>query len=449
MVTKMRGKFILGTLILSFLILPVLAQERVIYVAQIKGQITSYTYDQFNRYISLAEENKAEAIIIEFDTPGGRGDAMMNIIQRIQQAKVPVIIYVYPPGATAASAGTYIALGSHLIAMAPGTSIGACRPILGYAQNGSIIQAPPKIVNHYVAYIKSLAQESGRNATIAEEFITKDVSLTPEEALKYGVIEIIAKDLNELLEKANGMQTKLPVNGRYVTLNFTNVKVVQLEPSLKDKVITYITDPNIAYLLLSLGIWALILGFLTPGWHVPETVGAIMIILAIIGFGYFGYNAAGLLLIVVGMLFFVAEALTPTFGLFTVAGLISFILGGILLFGGGEVEYLVNREVFSQLRITIITIGVLLALFFAFGMAAVIKAHRRKAGTGKEEMIGLTGVVVEDLNPEGMVKVRGELWRAKSKFGKPIEKGRKVRVVDMEGLTLIVVREKEEEGGKQ
>ncbi|WP_048056093.1 nodulation protein NfeD [Pyrococcus sp. ST04] len=442
----MKGLAKAGLFIILFTLfaIPTLAKENIVYVAQIRGQITSYTYDQFNRYITLAEENNAEAIIIEFDTPGGRGDAMMNIIQRIQGAKVPVIIYVYPPGATAASAGTYIALGSHLIAMAPGTSIGACRPILGYAQNGSIIEAPPKITNHYIAYIKSLAQESGRNATIAEEFITKDLSLTPEEALKYGVIEVIARDVNELLKKANGMKTKLPVNGKYVTLNFTNVKIITLEPSFKDKVITYITDPSIAYLLLTLGIWALIIGFLTPGWHVPETIGAIMIVLAIIGFGYFGYNAAGLLLIIVGMLFFVAEALTPTFGLFTVAGLISFILGGILLFGGGEVEYLVNKEVFSQLRIVIITIAALLAIFFAFGMAAVIKAHKKKAETGKEEMIGLVGTVVEDLNPEGMIKVRGELWRAKSKFGKKIEKGERVRVVDMEGLTLIVVREGEE-----
>ncbi|CAB49572.1 NfeD family protein [Pyrococcus abyssi] len=432
-------KIILPLLVFAFIASPVLAGN-VVYVAQIKGQITSYTYDQFDRYITIAEENNAEAIIIEFDTPGGRADAMMNIIQRIQQSKVPVIIYVYPPGATAASAGTYIALGSHLIAMAPGTSIGACRPILGYSQNGSIIEAPPKITNHFIAYIKSLAQESGRNETIAEEFITKDLSLTPEEALKYGVIEVIARDVNELLGKANGMKTKLPVNGRYVTLNFTNVDVKYLSPSLKDKLIMYITDPNVAYLLLTLGIWALIIGFLTPGWHVPETVGAIMVILAIIGFGYFGYNSAGILLIIIAMLFFVAEALTPTFGLFTVAGLITFIIGGILLFGGGE-EYLIKREVFSQLRILIITVGVILAAFFAFGMAAVIRAHRRKASTGREEMIGLTGTVVEELNPEGMVKVRGELWRARSKFGEKIEKGERIKVVDIEGLTLIVVRE--------
>ncbi|AFN04315.1 nodulation protein NfeD [Pyrococcus furiosus DSM 3638] len=421
--------------------------SNVVYVAQITGQITSYTFDQFDRYISIAERNNARAIIIELDTPGGRGDAMMEIIQRIQQAKVPVIIYVYPPGASAASAGTYIALGAHLIAMAPGTSIGACRPILGYSQNGSIVEAPPKIVNHYIAYIKSLAEESGRNATIAEKFITEDLSLTPEEALKYGVIEVIARDVDDLLEKANGMTTKIPVNGRYIKLNFTNVEVRYLEPSLKDKLITYITDPNISYILLTLGIWALILGFLTPGWHVPETIGAIMIILAILGFGYFGYNAAGLLLIIVGMLFFVAEALTPTFGLFTVAGLISFILGGILLFGGGNVEYLVSKDVFSQLRLIIIILGVIIALFFAFGMAAVIRAHRRKAATGKEEMIGSEGTVVEELNPEGMIKVRGELWKARSKDGEKIEKGEKVKVVGMEGLTLIVVRKKEE-GGK-
>ncbi|AEH24318.1 NfeD family protein [Pyrococcus yayanosii] len=429
-------------LLVIFLLLPsVLAQERTVYVAQVRGEITFYTYDQFDRYISEAERAGAEAIIIQLDTPGGRGDAMQAIIQRIQKAKVPVIIYIYPPGATAASAGTYIALGSHFIAMAPGTSIGACRPILGYAQNGSIIEAPPKIVNHYVAYIKSLAEESGRNATIAERFITEDLSLTPEDALKYGVIEVVARDVNELLEKADGMTTKLPVNGRYVTLHLRGARVVYLEPSFKDKLITYITDPTIAYLLLTLGIWALILGFLTPGWHVPETVGAIMIVLAIIGLGYFGYRSAGLLLIIVAMLFFVAEALTPTFGLFTVAGLITFLLGSIMLFGGGEVEYLIGPDVFRELRLVIITISVLLALFFAFGMAAVIRAHRRKAKTGKEEMTGLTGIVIEPLNPEGMVKVRGELWRARSRDGKKIDVGEKVKVVDMEGLTLIVVKE--------
>lgn len=415
-------RILLSMIVLIFLASPILAKN-IVYVAQIKGQITSYTYDQFDRYITIAEQDNAEAIIIELDTPGGRADAMMNIVQRIQQSKIPVIIYVYPPGASAASAGTYIALGSHLIAMAPGTSIGACRPILGYSQNGSIIEAPPKITNYFIAYIKSLAQESGRNATIAEEFITKDLSLTPEEALKYGVIEVVARDINELLKKSNGMKTKIPVNGRYVTLNFTNVEVRYLAPSFKDKLISYITDPNVAYLLLTLGIWALIIGFLTPGWHVPETVGAIMIILAIIGFGYFGYNSAGILLIIVAMLFFIAEALTPTFGLFTVAGLITFIIGGILLFGGGE-EYLVRKEVFSQLRILIITVGAILAAFFAFGMAAVIRAHKKKARTGKEEMIGLIGTVVEELNPEGMIKVRGELWKARSKFNGKIEKGK-------------------------
>lgn len=417
-------RILLSMIVLIFLASPILAKN-IVYVAQIKGQITSYTYDQFDRYITIAEQDNAEAIIIELDTPGGRADAMMNIVQRIQQSKIPVIIYVYPPGASAASAGTYIALGSHLIAMAPGTSIGACRPILGYSQNGSIIEAPPKITNYFIAYIKSLAQESGRNATIAEEFITKDLSLTPEEALKYGVIEVVARDINELLKKSNGMKTKIPVNGRYVTLNFTNVEVRYLAPSFKDKLISYITDPNVAYLLLTLGIWALIIGFLTPGWHVPETVGAIMIILAIIGFGYFGYNSAGILLIIVAMLFFIAEALTPTFGLFTVAGLITFIIGGILLFGGGE-EYLVRKEVFSQLRILIITVGAILAAFFAFGMAAVIRAHKKKARTGKEEMIGLIGTVVEELNPEGMIKVRGELWKARSKFNGKIERGKRL-----------------------
>ncbi|WP_087035470.1 NfeD family protein [Thermococcus litoralis] len=443
-------KIILISLFLLIFLGPALAEAKTVYVAQIKGEITPYTYDQFDRYISEAEKANAKAIIILLDTPGGRADAMQNIIERIKSADVPVITYVYPPGAMAASAGTYIALGSHLIAMAPGTSIGACRPILGYSQNGSIIEAPPKVVNFYISYIKSLAKASGRNETMAEKFITEDLAIDPEEALKYGVIEVIANDVNELLEKADGMKTKVPVRGEYVTLDLKGAEVRYLEPSLKDRVITYITDPAVAYVLLTLGIWALVLGFLSPGWHVPETAGAIMIVLAIIGLGYFGYRSAGLLLIILAVIFFIAEALTPTFGLFTVAGFITFVLGSIMLFsGGGGVDYLISREVYSQIRLIIITIGALLALFFAFGMAAVIRAHRRKAQTGKEEMIGLSGEVVEPLAPEGMIRVRGELWRARSRDGETINVGEKVKVVGMDGLKLIVVREKEKKHEKE
>lgn len=435
---------VLLLIIFLFLLTPALAQTKTVYVAQIKGSITSYTYDQFDRYISEAESAKANAIIIELDTPGGRGDAMVNIIQRIKTSKVPVIIYVYPEGAIAASAGTYIALSSHLIAMAPGTGIGAAEPIMGYSQNGSIIEAPDKVKKFYVAYIKSLAQSTGRNETIAEEFVTKNLSLTPDEALEAGVIEVIAYDISDLISKADGMKTKATINGQHVTLDLKGAKIVFLKSTFKDQVISYITDPVVAYILLTLGIWALILGFLTPGWHVPETAGAIMIALAIIGLGYFGYRSAGLILIILAMIFFIAEALTPTFGLFTVAGLITFILGSIFMFSGGEgMDYLISRDVYSQLRLIIITIGILLALFFAFGMAAVIRAHRRKAQTGREEMIGLIGEVVDALTPEGLIRVRGELWKAASKNNEKIEFGEKVRVVGMDGLKLIVVREKE------
>ncbi|RLF89835.1 nodulation protein NfeD, partial [Thermococci archaeon] len=318
-------KKILLFIALVFMLTPAFAQAKTVYVAQIEGSITSYTYDQFDSYISAAEEAHANALIITIDTPGGRGDAMQNIIQRIQTSKVPVIIYVYPQGAIAASAGTYIALGSHLIAMAPGTSIGACEPILGYSQNGSIIKAPEKTKNFYIAYIRSLAQASNRNESVAERFITEDLSLTPKEALKYNVIEVEAYDINDLIKKADGMKTKLPVQGKYVKLDLKGAEIVYLHPTLKDQLISYITDPSVSYILLTLGIWALILGFLSPGWHVPETAGAVMIALAIIGLGYFGYRSAGLLLILLAMVFFIAEALTPTFGLFTVAGLVTFI----------------------------------------------------------------------------------------------------------------------------
>uniref|UniRef100_UPI002606C657 NfeD family protein n=1 Tax=Thermococcus sp. TaxID=35749 RepID=UPI002606C657 len=367
-------------------------------------------------------------------------DAMMRIVSEIQNSSVPVIIYVYPRGAIAASAGTYIAMGSHLIAMAPGTSIGACEPILGYSQNGSIVRAPEKIRNFYTAYMRSLAEESGRNTTAAVKFVAVDLSLTPEEALKAHVIEVIADDVPDLLKKANGMKTKLPVRGRgYVVLNFTDVEVKHIGNSISDILISYLSNPAIAYILLNVGILGLIFGFLTPGWHVPETIGAILLVLGVVGLGYFGYNTAGVILIILAMIFFIAEALTSTFGLFTVAGVVSFIMGGLLLFGkGGGSIYLINMKTFSMLRVAIIVLAVLLGLFFLFGMTAVVRARRRKPETGKEEMIGAIGRVVEDLDPEGVVKVRGELWKATSRTGEKIRVGEVVKVVGMRGLILIV-----------
>ncbi len=416
------------------------APTKTVYVVKVTGVITSYTADQFSRYIHEAERARAEALVVEFNTPGGRGDAMMSIVQAIRNSTVPVIIYVYPEGAIAASAGTYIALGSHLIAMAPGTAIGACEPILGYAKNGSIIKAPEKIRNFYTAYIMSLANSSKRNVTAAKKFISVDLSLTPQEALRDHVIEVISQNLTDLLHKANGMVTKIPVVGRgYVRFNFTNARVVHVGPSIKDRLITYITDPTVAYLLLELGIIALVLGFLTPTWHVPETIGAIMLVLGLIGIGYFGYSSAGIILMVLGVIFFIAEALTSTFGLFTVAGVVSTILGGILLFGGGG-TYVIKTSVFTDLRYVIIAVSALIGTFFAFGVAAVVRAQRRKAKTGKEEMVGLRGEVVKELNPEGMVRVRGELWKARSADGSTIPHGSQVEVVGMEGLTLKVKR---------
>ncbi|NJE62417.1 nodulation protein NfeD [Thermococcus sp. 21S7] len=438
----MRPRFALIALLMLLMLIPsVHARSNVVYVAKVDGMITGYTVDQFDRYISEGERKDAEAIIIELNTPGGRADAMQAIVTRIQDSKVPVIIYVHPSGGMAASAGTYIALSSHLIAMTPGTVIGACRPILGYGQNGSIVEAPPKITNFYVAYIRELARISGRNETLAEEFITEDRSVTPEEALRYGVIEVIATNVDELLQKADGMETKVPVAGKgKVTLHLKNARLVYIEPSFRDTVVKYITDPTIAYLLLNLGFIGLIFGFLTPGWHVPETVGAIMLVLGLIGLGYFGYSSAALILIVLAMIFFIAEALTPTFGLFTVAGVVTFVLGGIMLFSGNGGEYLVTDETYSMLRIAIIVMAILLGLFFLFGAATVVKAHRKKPEAGREEMVGAVGRVVEDLDPEGVVKVHGELWKAESRDGGDIPVGEKVRVVEVKGLTLIVER---------
>jgi membrane-bound serine protease (ClpP class) len=371
---------------------------------------------------------------------------MMRIIQLIDQSQIPVIIYVAPQGAIAASAGTFISMGAHLVVMAPGTSIGACEPIIGYdPTTGQIQEAPDKYKKFYAGVMRSLAEPHGRDADLAEKFVTENLTLTTEEALETGMIDLIASDVEELLEKTEGMQTRGPVFGEIVTLNLSGADIVEVELGLTERILSVITNPNIAYLLLMVGIYGLIFGFLSPGWHVPETIGAICLILAIISFGYVNLNVGGIILILAAFVFFIIEVVTPTFGLFTFAGAVCLIFGSLMLFrtGVGEagtIDRFVSREWYEQFRYMVITIAGFSVLFFGFGIYKAVRLRMTKPKTGGEELLGMVGVADEDLDPEGQIKIRGERWMAEAR--QKIKKGEKVKVIGRKGLLLIVEKKR-------
>ncbi|KYK38452.1 MAG: nodulation protein NfeD [Theionarchaea archaeon] len=421
------------------------AEQNQVYLIKIRAEINPSTERVFEDAIKEASSEGASALIIQLDTPGGAGDSMMNIIKLIDQSQVPVIVYVAPQGAIAASAGTFISMGAHLVVMAPGTSIGACEPIIGYdPTTGQIQEAPEKYIKFYAGVMRSLAESHGRDAELAEEFVTENLTLTAEEALDAGIIDLIALDMYELLDKADGMETRGPVFGEVITLSLRDSEIVELELGLIEKILSVITSPNIAYLLMMVGIYGLIFGFLSPGWHVPETIGAVCLILAIIAFGYVSLNVGGIILIIAAFILFAIEAATPTFGLFAFSGGVCLFFGSLMLFrvGMGQpetIERFVSREWYVQFRYLAIAVTVITAAFFSFALYKAIRLRMTKPKTGGEELMGLVGVADEDLDPEGQIKIRGERWRAEAKH--KIKKGEKVKVIDRKGLLLIVEKE--------
>ncbi len=422
------------------------AEQNQVYMIKIKAEINPSTERIFEDAIKETTLEGASALIVQLDTPGGAGDSMMRIIQFIDQSQVPVIIHMAPQGAIATSAGTFISMGAHLVAMAPGTSIGACSPILGYdPMTGQIQEAPEKYKKFYAGVMRSLAESHGRDAELAERFVTENLTLTAEEAYEAGMIDLVAADVYEVLEKADGMETRGPVFGDVVTLQVAGAEIVEIELGLTEKILSVITNPNIAYLLMMVGIYGLIFGFLSPGWHVPETVGAICLILAIIAFGYVNLNAGGIILIVAAFILFIIEAATPTFGLFAISGAICLFFGSLMLFGGGvsepeQLDRFVSPEWYVQFRYLALTVAVATSAFFVFALYKALRLRLTKPKTGGEELLGLVGVADENLDPEGQIRIRGERWKAEA--GQKVKKGEKVKVIDRKGLLLIVEKEK-------
>ncbi|MCS7180628.1 MAG: nodulation protein NfeD [bacterium] len=408
-------------ILLIFLIFTLrnILSDNVGYILNIEGAIGPITYYQVKNVISTAKAQNANFILIILDTPGGLLTSTRKIVQEILSSDVPVIGFVYPSGAQCASAGTFIALSCHILAMAPATNIGAAHPVTltgGETQE----KIEEKIVNDTVSFIKTIARHRGRNEKWAEKAVRESISSTEEEALKEGVIDLKAKDINELLEKIEGRI--LEIEGRKIILNTKNAKLKETKVELKDRILKFVSDPNIAYILLIIGIWGIILEFSHPGFGIPGIVGTIALILAFFGLHTLPINLAGLILLILSFIFFALEAITPTFGIFIISGIITFILGSLMLFRKTPE---IKIPIFNILIASILT-GFFLWMVILFTW----KTKKRKVTTGKEGIIGEKGRTITDLNPEGLIFIHGEYWKAKTISGS-IQKDKKVRVVDI------------------
>ncbi len=416
---------------------PALAtDDPAIYVATIDGMIAEGAAGRFRKAIDIAEDNDAAALVVRLDTPGGLSTAMNDIIRAIDGSPVPVIVYVGPAGAQAFSAGTFILLSSHLAAMAPATSIGACQPRVIDPATGTAEPASQKEINAFSKKIESIAGSRSRNTTAARRFVTENLAYTPGEASANNTIELVAENLTELVAMADGMTLRGTLQGKAnVTLHLAGADVVHIEWSFRDTLVDYLTDPQIASLLLTIGILGLVMGFLTPGFHVPEVAGAILLILALYGLSFIGVNAAGVLLLALAFVFMAVEAYTPTFGLWTTAAVITLIFG-IVLIPASDALYEMPADWFASFRIASIAAAIVIGGFFAYALYASLKTKRSQPRMGNEEFIGRTGIAVTDIDPEGQVKVRGKLWKARSDT--PIQEGETIVVTDTERMTLHV-----------
>lgn len=432
MLRVMRLMLVLVSLLLaSTFVVEAQTERNRIDVLTVKGTINPVLVDYIARGIDDAAFEGAQAVIIQMDTPGGLDTAMRDIIQSIVNSRIPVIVYVSPAGARAASAGAYITLSAHVAAMAPNTAIGAATPVsMGGGEMSDEMKA--KIINDAIAYIKDLANSHGRNADWAERAVREGISATSEEALELNVVDMIAPDLDTLIAELDGREVTL-LDGSVVTLRTSGVPINEVMMKTIERFLYAIADPNIAFLLLSIASLGIMIEIFNPGLIFPGIVGAISGIMAFYALGQLPVNIAGVLLIVLAFGLFIGEVLTTSFGLFTVGGVTSLVIGSLILFQGAD------PAVFRVDPWLIGTMTILIALFFAFVVTRVIRAHRKRATTGKEEIIGRRAVVRETINPEGTVFFKGELWSAVSDSG-PIESGEEVTVTAIDGLILQVIK---------
>jgi len=426
----LRLAFFIALLTGVLLAVTVSANTQSVQVLRIEGTIVPVVADYIDRGISEAEDKNATACIIELDTPGGLLDSTERIVKSIMNANVPVVVYVSPKGAWAASAGTFITLSAHIAAMIPGTTIGAAHPV---AAGGEEIpeEQMEKITEFSAKWMKTIAQERGRNIEEAELAVTESKSFTDVDALNSNLIDLRADNLESLISQINGWKVTL-ANGAEVSINTTGYELIRDEMNFVERFLHAISDPNIAYILLSIGSIGIIAEIYSPGMFFPGIVGAISLLLAFYSLGVLDARLGGILLILLAFGLFIGEVLTTTFGLFTAGGITSLIIGSLILFPRGSPLFTVDPWLIA-------TVAILVGGFFAFIISRVIKAHRRQASTGREELIGKTAVVKVALEPEGTVFLKGERWTAVSETGR-VEPEETVIITKVDGLKLYVTK---------
>lgn len=403
---------------------PALAGQ--VNVIRVESVISASAADYIVTAIKQAERERAAALVIELDTPGGLDTSMRTIIKEMLAAERPIVVYVAPSGARAASAGAFITLAAHIAAMAPGTNIGAASPVAMGGQMDKTMEK--KVTNDAAAYIRTIAEKRGRPIDLAEQWVRKATSTTETEALKAKLIDVVSPKLEDLLASIDG-RVVTTAAGK-VKLETKNATVQRGEMNLREKVLKIITDPTIAYFLLLLGVAGLYFEFSTPGAVLPGVLGGICLILALYAFQQLPINYAGVLLILLAIVMFIAEIKIVSHGVLTLGGIAALILGSMMLIDSPIPDM---RIPLTAILFTSATT----AAFFVFVVGAGVRALHSRTATGVEGLIGEVGVVRSPLAPRGHVFLRGELWNAES--DQPVEAGASVRVARVEGLTLKVV----------
>lgn len=394
----------------------------------INGPINPAAASFIERSIAKAQKEKAPCLIIRLNTPGGLLKSTRIITGEILEAPLPVVVYVSPGGAHAGSAGVFITMAAHIAAMAPGTNIGAAHPVS--MQGGMDTTMNDKATNDAAAFIRTIAQKRNRNVQWAEEAVRTSVSITEREALEERVIDLVASSMQDLLDQINGKQ--VVVNSGPVTINTKGVEVESVEMSFIEKVLNVISDPNIAYILLMLGFYGILFELYSPGAIFPGVIGVLGLILGLYSLHTLPINYAGLALIIFAIILFLLEIKITSYGMLTIAGVISLALGSMMLIRGD------STLEFARISWSVIiaTTGIT-ALFFVFIIGAGLRAQRRKSVTGLEGFLRETGITLETLDPNGTVQVHGEIWQAESLSGR-IEKGQKITITDMKNFKLYV-----------
>ncbi len=411
-------------------------ERSTVLVARVSGVVNPVMLGYFERVIARASSERAAAVLIQLDTPGGLESSMRDIVQLIVNSDVPVIVHVYPAGGRAASAGLFILQAAHVAAMAPNTNVGSAHPV-SLAPGGEGQSPQPdngilseKVTNDAVALIRNLAETRGRNVEWVESAVRESVNVGSTDALEMNIVDIVAPNAADVLAKSDGRIVE--VNGESVTLNLRDARLLSSEMTLLEQIGHAISDPNIAYILLSIGVYGLIYELANPGAVFPGAIGVVSILFAFFALGTLPVNYVALALLLFGFALLIAEVfITPGIGAMAVGGVISVLMGSLLLFNtpmmaGGVSLWLV------------LTVVVVTAVFFLVVVAAAVRAMRRRSTTGAEALIGRLGRAKSDLSPEGVVTLDGELWRARAVSTDVIASDSTVRVVAREDLKLRV-----------